>query len=49
VGFSLCCYFQIFTRLQQANDKRDLSTMRDYMTPDFYSAITAQIDSMGVV
>ena len=38
-----------FTRLQQANDKRDVSTMRDYMTTDFYSAITAQIDPMGVV
>ena len=38
-----------FTRLQQANDKRDVSTMRDYMTADFYSAITAQIDPMGVV
>ena len=38
-----------FTRLQQANDKRDVSTMRDYMTPEFYSAITAQIDPMGVV
>ena len=38
-----------FTRLQQANDKRDVSTMRDYMTAEFYSAITAQIDPMGVV
>jgi predicted lipid-binding transport protein (Tim44 family) len=38
-----------FTRLQQANDKRDVSTMRDYMTPEFYSAIVAQINPMGVV
>ena len=37
-----------FTRLQQANDKRNVSTMRDYMTSEFYSAITAQIDPMGV-
>ena len=37
-----------FTRLQQANDKRDVSTMRDYMTPEMYAAITAQIDPMGV-
>ena len=38
-----------FTRVQQANDKRDVSTMRDYMTSEFYSAITAQTDPMGVV
>ena len=38
-----------FTRLQQANDKRDVSTMRDYMTPELYTAITAQLDPMGVV
>ena len=38
-----------FTRLQQANDKRDVSTMRDYMTPEFYSVIAVQIDPMGVV
>ncbi len=37
-----------FTRLQQANDKRDVSTMRDYMTPDLYTAITAALDPMGV-
>jgi len=37
-----------FTRLQQANDKRDVSTMRDYMTPQLYSAITAALDPMGV-
>jgi predicted lipid-binding transport protein (Tim44 family) len=37
-----------FTRLQQANDKRDVSTMRDYMTPQLYTAITAELDPMGV-
>jgi predicted lipid-binding transport protein (Tim44 family) len=37
-----------FARLQQANDKRDVSTMRDYMTPALYSEIVAQIDPMGV-
>ena len=37
-----------FTRLQQANDKRDVSTMRDYMTPELYNAIVADLDPMGV-
>lgn len=37
-----------FTRLQQANDKRDVSTMRDYMTPELYDAIVADLDPMGV-
>lgn len=37
-----------FTRLQKANDKRDVSTMRDYMTPQLYAAIVADIDPMGV-
>jgi predicted lipid-binding transport protein (Tim44 family) len=37
-----------FTRLQQANDKRDVSTMRDYMTPQLYTAIVAELDPMGV-
>ena len=36
-----------FTRLQQANDRRDLSIMRDYMTPQLYAEIAAQIDPMG--
>ena len=36
-----------FNRLQQANDRRDLSTMRDYMTPQLYSEIVATIDPMG--
>jgi predicted lipid-binding transport protein (Tim44 family) len=38
-----------FARLQEANDKRDVSTMRDYMTPGLFAAINAQIDPMGVV
>ncbi len=37
-----------FTRLQQANDKRDVSTMRDYMTPQLHAAITAELNPMGV-
>jgi predicted lipid-binding transport protein (Tim44 family) len=36
-----------FARLQEANDKRDVSTMRDYMTPELFAAINAQIDPMG--
>lgn len=36
-----------FTRLQEANDKRDLSLMRDYMTPALYAEIAAGIDPMG--
>ena len=31
-----------FTMLQAANDKRDLSTMRDFMTPELYAEIAAQ-------
>lgn len=38
---------QNFARLQQANDKRDLSIMRDYMTPQLYAEISAEIDPMG--
>jgi predicted lipid-binding transport protein (Tim44 family) len=34
-----------FTRLQAANDVRDLSTMRDFMTPALYSEIEAQINA----
>jgi len=37
-----------FARLQEANDKHDVSTMRDYMTPELFAAINAQIDPMGV-
>jgi predicted lipid-binding transport protein (Tim44 family) len=36
-----------FTRLQQANDRRDLSIMRDYMTPQLYAEIAASLDPMG--
>ena len=36
-----------FTRLQEANDKRDLSLMRDYLTPALYTEIAAGIDPMG--
>jgi len=36
-----------FTRLQAANDQRDMSTMRDFMTPQLYSEIAAQIDARG--
>jgi predicted lipid-binding transport protein (Tim44 family) len=38
-----------FARLQQANDRRDLSTMRDYMTPGLYAAIVAGLDPIGPV
>ena len=33
-----------FTQLQAAHDRRDLSTMRDFMTPELYSEIAAQIE-----
>ena len=36
-----------FTRLQAANDQRDLSTMRDFMTPEMYAAIAADTDVHG--
>jgi predicted lipid-binding transport protein (Tim44 family) len=32
-----------FTRLQAANDQRDVSTLRDFMTPGLYAEIAAQI------
>ena len=34
-----------FTQLQAANDTRDLSTMRDFMTPAIFSEIAAQINA----
>lgn len=34
-----------FNSLQAANDARDLSTMRDYMTPALYAEIAAQIEA----
>ncbi len=36
---------QNFTQLQAANDKRDLSIMRDFMTPTLYAEITADLGS----
>jgi len=34
-----------FMRLQMANDQRDLSVMRDFMTPALYSEIDAQLNA----
>jgi predicted lipid-binding transport protein (Tim44 family) len=36
-----------FVRLQDANDRSDLSTMRDVMTPQLYQEIEAQVKSRG--
>src|SRR4030065_244862 len=36
-----------FTQLQQANDKRDLSTMRDFMTPPLYAEVAAEVEARG--
>ena len=36
-----------FTRLQAANDQGDLSTMRDFMTPELYAQIAADIKARG--
>lgn len=36
-----------FTRLQQANDKRDMSTMRDFMTPALYDEVVADLNARG--
>jgi len=36
-----------FTRLQAAHDQRDMSTMRDFMTPQLYAEIAAQVDARG--
>ncbi len=36
-----------FTQLQAANDRRDLSTMRDFMTPELYAEIAAQVAAAG--
>lgn len=32
-----------FTQLQAANDRRDLSAMRDFMTPELYAEVAAQV------
>jgi predicted lipid-binding transport protein (Tim44 family) len=36
-----------FTRLQAAHDQRAMSTMRDFMTPQLYAEIAAQVDARG--
>jgi predicted lipid-binding transport protein (Tim44 family) len=36
-----------FTRLQAANDKGDLSTMRDFMTPGLFAQVEADIKARG--
>ena len=36
-----------FVRLQEAYDKKDLSTMRDFLTPDVYREIEADIRAAG--
>ena len=38
-----------FTRLQAANDKGDLTTMRDFMTPGLYAQVEADIKARGGV
>ncbi len=36
-----------FVRLQEAHDKKDLSTMRDFLAPDLYREIEADIRAAG--
>jgi len=36
-----------FTKLQAANDAGDLSTMRDFMTPELYAQVAADIKARG--
>jgi predicted lipid-binding transport protein (Tim44 family) len=36
-----------FTQLQAANDKCDLSAMRDFMTPDLFGQVAADIKARG--
>ena len=36
-----------FTRLQAAHDQGDLSTMREFMTPELYAEIEAQVTARG--
>ncbi len=38
-----------FTQLQAANDKGDLATLRDFMTPALYAEIAAEISAQGSV
>jgi predicted lipid-binding transport protein (Tim44 family) len=36
-----------FMRLQAANDSKDLAAMRDFMTPELYAEIAAQLNARG--
>ncbi len=36
-----------FTQLQACNDQRDLSTMRDFMTPALYADVAADLNARG--
>jgi predicted lipid-binding transport protein (Tim44 family) len=36
-----------FVSMQDANDRRDLSTMRDFLTPDLYREIEADLQAKG--
>ena len=36
-----------FTKLQAANDQSDLSTMRDFMTPELFQQIEAELKARG--
>jgi predicted lipid-binding transport protein (Tim44 family) len=36
-----------FTKLQAANDQGDLSTMREFMTPELYAQIAADLEARG--
>ena len=36
-----------FTKLQAANDQGDLSTMREFMTPELYAQIASEIEARG--
>ena len=36
-----------FTQLQAANDRRDLTTMREFMTPELYAEIETQVAAAG--
>jgi predicted lipid-binding transport protein (Tim44 family) len=38
-----------FTQLQEAHDRGDLSTMRDYMTAELYAEISRQVEARGGV
>jgi len=40
---------QNFVNLQQAHDRRDLTSIRDYMTPELYREIEAEVRAAGDV